>query len=109
MRVLVDESLPRQLSREIIGHSVITVRQQGLNSFKNGELLKRARAEGFDVLVTADQNMQYQQNLADTEVGIIVLVAKTNRIQDLIPLIPSLLSALQSIRHGQVVRVTLED
>lgn len=58
MRVLLDESLPRPLANELTGHTVRTVRQQGWMSLKNGELLRRSQAEGFDVFVTADQNLE---------------------------------------------------
>ena len=105
MQILLDESLPRQLARELRGHIVRTVRQQGWTSLKNGELLKRARTNGFDVLVTADQNLEFQQNLAHAEIGVIVLSAPTNRIEDLLPLVSDLGDALDTIQPGQVLRV----
>lgn len=64
MRVLLDEQLPRHLARELTGHTVRTVQQEGWAGFKNGELLQRAADGGFDVFLTADQNLQFQQNLA---------------------------------------------
>jgi len=63
MRILLDESLPRRLKTEFVGHEVATVAERGWSGVKNGELLTLA-AERFDVFVTADQNLQYQQNLA---------------------------------------------
>ncbi len=106
MRVLLDESLPRKLVRELIGHEVHTVREQGWQGLKNGELLKRARAADFDVLVTADQNLEYQQNVQHAGIGIIVAVAITNSIEDLLPLVPSILEALAEIQPNRVVRVS---
>jgi len=64
MRVLLDEQLPRHLTREISGHDVRTVQQCGWAGFKNGELLRVAADAGFEVLVTADRNLQFQQNLS---------------------------------------------
>ncbi len=64
MRILLDESLPRKLALEFSGHEVQTVQKHGWSGLKNGELLRRASAE-FDVLVTGDQNIEYQQNLAN--------------------------------------------
>jgi len=64
VRVLLDEQLPRRLARELTGHQVRTVHQQGWAGLKNGELLRRAAREGFEVFVTADQNLEFQQNLS---------------------------------------------
>ncbi|MBV8200942.1 MAG: hypothetical protein JOZ15_10005 [Acidobacteria bacterium] len=105
MRVLLDESLPRQLARELGGHSVRTVAQEDWCGVKNGELLLRARAAAFDAFVTADQSLQYQQNLKDAEILVVVLAAPTNRLPDLLPLVPALLLALESPAPGTVVRL----
>ena len=71
---------------------------------KNGELLRLAAAE-FDVFVTADQNLQYQQNLSGVDIGIVVLAAVTTRLIDLLPIMPKALQTLETIRPGDVVRV----
>ena len=63
MRVLLDEQLPRHLAREIGGHDVSTVQQRGWAGLKNGELLRVAADAGFEVLVTADRNLQFSENL----------------------------------------------
>ena len=105
MRVLLDEQLPRRLARELKGHEVRTVQQQGWAGLKNGELLNRAADEGFEVLLTGDQNLEFQQNLARARVGVIVLGAPSNALEDLLPLVPSLLVAIPNSRPGQVVRV----
>ena len=73
MRVLLDESLPRQLARELTGHEVRTVPQQGWTGLKNGELLRRAVEERFEAFLTADQNLEYQQNLAASGLGVVVM------------------------------------
>lgn len=87
MRILLDESLPRRLRGELKSHSVTTVREAGWSGIGNGELLKLA-AGRFDVLLTADQNLQVQQNLAGLPMSVVVLAAPTNRIEDLRPLVP---------------------
>ena len=76
----------------------------GWSALKNGELLRRAVDE-FDVFVTADQNLQYQQNIKALPIAVAVLVAKSNRIQSLRPLVPALLSALESIQPRTLFRV----
>lgn len=103
MRILLDESLPRELTLELKGHFVRTVVQMGWAGRKNGELLRLAAGE-FDLLLTADRNLEHQQNLAHVEVGIAVLVARTNRLEDLHPLMPAVLAGLDNVRPGQVVR-----
>ncbi len=105
MRVLLDESLPQQLARELRGHEVQTVVHRGWAGLKNGELLPRAASEGFAAFVTADQNLEYQQNVARFGIGIVVLVARTNRLVHLLPLVPLILRALETLRPGELVRV----
>lgn len=105
MRVLLDEQLPRHLARELTGHSVATVQQQGWAGVKNGELLRRAAADGFGIFITADQNLQFQQNLAKSRLGVVVLVAPSNALEDLLPLVPDILAAIGTTRPGEVVRV----
>lgn len=105
MRILIDESLPRRLKQEFSGHQVATVPEMGWASKTNGELLSLAIGE-FDVLVTADQNLQHQQNLEQAEISVLVMAARTNRFEDLNPLVPRALTALESIQPGDVVRIT---
>lgn len=104
MRILLDESLPRKLALEVTGHEVQTVQKQGWAGLKNGELLRRA-STSFDVLVTGDRNLEFQQNLARVSIAVVLLVAKDNRIETLRPLVPELLTVLASIQPGQLVRV----
>ena len=105
MRVLLDEQLPRQLAPELIGHEVSTVQRQGWAGLKNGELLRRTAERGFQVFVTADQNLEYQQNLARMPAGIIVLIAPSNALEDLLPLVPSIVAAIPKCGPGQLVRI----
>lgn len=105
MRVLLDEQLPRHLARDLTGHQVRTVQQEGWAGLKNGVLLQRAEESGFEVFVTADQNLEFQQNLARARLGVIVLVARSLALEDLRPLVPAALVAIGGVRPGELVRV----
>jgi predicted nuclease of predicted toxin-antitoxin system len=104
MRILLDESLPIELRDELPQHFVRSAQEMSWSALKNGELLLRAAGQ-FDVFVTADQNLQYQQNLQMLPVAVAVLVAKSNRIQSLKPLVPQLLSALASLEPRTLIRI----
>ena len=99
MRVFLDECVDWRLARDIVGHEVKTAHQMGWATIKNGELLTLA-AEQFDVFVTVDRNLSFQQNLISIPITVVVLQAKTNRLADLRPLVPSLLAAMESARPG---------
>lgn len=105
MRVLLDEQLPRQLAPYFVDHEVRTVQQEAWAGLKNGALLTRAEAAGFEVLITGDKNMPFQQNIAKRRLGVVVMVAPSNAIEDLLPVVPNVLAALANIQAGQVVRV----
>jgi len=96
VRVLLDECIDWRLSRHVAGHDVKKARQMAWSAIKNGELLALASAS-FDVFVTVDRNLSFQQNLANLPVAVLVLRAKSNRLADLVPLVPKLLEALNSI------------
>ena len=104
MRILLDESLPIELCSEVFGHDVRYVREMGWSGLKNGELLRRAAAS-FDLLLTADQNLEYQQNLNRLPVAVVVLVAPSNRIEQLRPLLLRLPNILASLRPRTLVRL----
>jgi hypothetical protein len=97
--------VPRKLGRELVGHEVRTVPQLGWSGTKNGELLRRAALENFGVLVTADQNLEYQQDVSKVAIGVVVLAARSNRFIHLKALVPRLLLELESLEPGTVVRV----
>ena len=105
MRILLDEQLPRQLAPYLIGHDVRTVKQQSWAGLKNGALLTAAEAAGFPVFVTGDQNLEFQQNISKRRLGVVVLGAISNAIEDLLPLVPAALAAIESVQPGQVIRV----
>ena len=104
MKLLVDECVDWRLSREIVGHDVKTARQMGWSTVKNGELLGLT-AKTFDVFVTVDRNLSFQQNLPAFTIAVIVLRAKSNRLADLQPLVPELLSAIPTAKPGAVTYV----
>jgi predicted nuclease of predicted toxin-antitoxin system len=101
VRILLDECVDWRLAREIAGHDVKTARQMGWTTIKNGELLTLA-AEDFDVFVTVDRNLAFQQNLATFSIAVIVLRARANRLADLKPLVANLLGAIESAHSGTV-------
>jgi len=80
------------------------VRRAGFGSKKNGELLRIAEGK-WDVLLTSDRNIKYQQNMTGRDVSIVILCAKSNRMKDLLPLMPACTQALLSIQPGQMVEV----
>jgi len=104
VRILLDESLPRQLAPLIPEHEVRTVKQMEWAGTRNGLLLQLA-AQQFDVLLTADQSLEFQHNLRNLRIVVVVLVATTNRIESLRPLVPSLLKVLPTAKPGQVLRI----
>jgi len=104
VRILLDESLPRPLGKLLTDHIVSTVRDEGWASLSNGALLRQA-ATRFDVLVTADQNIEFQQNLATLPLAIVVMVAESNRLESLEPLVFDLLEALELLTPKTLVRV----
>jgi len=104
VRVLLDECLPRRLKRELAGHEARTAPEMGWASKGNGELLALA-AGRFDVFLTADRNLSYQQDLSSFDIAIVVLVARSNRLEDLRPLVPRILEVLPAAKGGTVTMV----
>lgn len=102
MKVLLDECVPRKLKRELREHEAFTVTERGWSGVKNGKLLALAEAE-FDVFLTVDQNLKYQQNLKAFNLGIILLVAHNNRLKTLLLLMPEVRAALETIKPGDLI------
>ena len=102
MKLLLDENLPHQLRYEIPGHDCATVAFMGWGGAENGELLTLAAFERFDALVTKDANLQYEQNLVNLPVAVILLRAPSNDIHDIRPLLPALLMALKGLPPKQI-------
>jgi len=106
MRILIDESLPRRFAAELCGHQVKTVVACGWGGLKNGQLLALA-ATAFDVLITGDRNMQYQQNLSTLPIAVIVLATADNHLDSLRKLVPKLLSVLTNLAPRTLIELTL--
>ncbi len=107
MRILLDECVPRPLRRALPDHDVRTVVEIGWAGKQNGKLLRLLVAENFAVFLTTDQNLRYQQNLRGLRVAIVVLVAPTNRMHDLVPLMPTVRTVLETIQPGALVEVSI--
>ena len=105
VRVLLDEQLPRQLAPYLVGHDVRTVQQESWTGLTNGALLSKAEDAGFSVFLTGDQNLEFQQNISKRRLGVVVLCAPSNALEDLLPLVPDALTAIETVQSGQLVRV----
>ncbi len=106
MNILLDECVPRRLGQHLTGYECKTVPQMGWGGIKNGRLLALAQ-ERFDVLLTADQKLQFQQNLERYHIGVVVLCAPSNDISDLLPFVPAILAALPSAKPGQAISLRM--
>lgn len=104
--MLIDESLPVELVDELPGIDVATVHAQRWLRLRNGVLLRAAVAAGFSVILTGDQDLQHQQNLRKIGIGAVVVSGIRNRIEELRPLIPRIVDALNTVKVGEVIEVT---
>ncbi len=101
MKILFDHCTPATLRKHLHPHEVKTTRRMGWDGLENGDLLGVAQAQ-FDVLLSTDSNIKYQQQLPDYDIGLIVLRALTNAVPDLLELIPAALAVLSTIQPGEV-------
>ena len=104
MRVLLDENLPRDLVDALSGYDVLTVQALGWAGVKNGELLRRA-SDRIDAFLTMDRNLEHQQIVTTLSFGVIVIRARSNRVADLLPLVPGVIAALAAVQAGKVQHV----
>jgi predicted nuclease of predicted toxin-antitoxin system len=105
MRVLIDECLNWRLGRALKGHFAISVQKMGWSGIKNGELLRLAVEQNFDVFLTGDRNLRFQQNVSKIGVAVIVLESNGVQLHETLPLVPKILEVLATIQRGEVVRV----
>jgi predicted nuclease of predicted toxin-antitoxin system len=105
VKILLDECLPIDLRHAFSTHEAHTVDWAELKGKKNGELLDAAELAGYDVLLTMDQGVEYQQNLTNRRIALLVLAARSNQLEDLLPLVPEALAALEDIGPGNIARV----
>jgi|SRR5271157_1316819 len=105
MRILIDECIDERFRNSLPGHDCQTARCAGLAGLTNGELLKAAETAKFDVFLTVDQSIEYQQNLTGRSIAIIIVRTKSNRLKDLLPHVSVCLAHIESIQPGQIVRI----
>jgi len=105
MRILIDECLDWRLGRALTGHDCVSVQKRGWGGIKNGQLLALAQEE-FDVFLTADRNLSFQQNTTQFQIAVVVLVAGSTQLKKTLSLIPQVLAHLVSLNPGQVVIVS---
>lgn len=103
-KVLFDEDVPLQLRRDLPAFEIRTVQERGWSSVKNGELLRTASTE-FDVLVTADKNLQYQQNIPKFNIGVVVLALRDVRLSSLRSRLVEIDAAITRVEPGSVIRI----
>jgi predicted nuclease of predicted toxin-antitoxin system len=104
VKLLLDECVTRFVKRDLSSHTVQTVEEAGLKGLENGDLL-RAASETYEVLITVDQNLPYQQNVPGLNIAIVVLAAKRNSYASLKLLLPRALTALETIKAGDVILI----
>ena len=105
MRILIDECLNWRLGRALTGHYVISVQRMGWSGIKNGQLLAVAEQNQFDVLLTADRNLSFQQNTTQLRLAVVVLEAPGIQLHHTQPLMPKVVALLTTLKPGQVARV----
>jgi predicted nuclease of predicted toxin-antitoxin system len=106
MRILLDECIDRRLAREFVGYEIKTVPQMGWAGIKDRELLVLAEVE-FDIFITVDRNLSFQQNLLQFDLSLIALQTYSNRLADLQPLVPKILEMLDIVTKGEATLVGL--
>ncbi|HXI22522.1 MAG TPA: DUF5615 family PIN-like protein [Pyrinomonadaceae bacterium] len=104
MRVLIDECLNWRICRALVGHHCTSAQRMGWAGLANGDLLKKAE-KNFDVLITGDRNLSFQQDTLNFNIAVIVLHAKTTKLDDTLALIDKVLTILKTITKGDVVDV----
>ena len=104
MKLLLDECVARRIKRDFVGHEVSTVIEAGFGGMKNGVLLRAAASE-YDVLITVDRNLPFQQDISSLQIAVLILKSRGITYSDLRPLIPQALEALNTIQPGMTVRI----
>ena len=105
MKILFDHCVPRPLRRELLGHETKTAREMCWEGLKNGKLLGEAQVAGFDVFLTVDQNIRYQQNLQGHAIAVVVMITNGITVEDLRLLLPAVEETLALVQPGQLYEV----
>ena len=101
MKILLDECLPKDLRKYLVGYECGTVPGAGFSGKRNGELLALAEHAGWQVFLTVDRGIEYQQNLAGKVISLAVIRARSNRLAYLVPLVPGIFDALRTIKQAR--------
>ncbi len=104
MKLLLDECVPGPIGREFLDHEVSIVDQAGFKGLKNGELLRAASAD-FDVFISVDKGLEYQHNLQNLPIAILLLSVRSNKLEAVRPLIPKALAVLKSISRRDFIKI----
>jgi len=105
MKILLDECIPVRLKKLLPDFKVYTVTEMGWTSFKNGKLMKISIESGFDIMITVDENLQYQQNIKEYDISIVVFEVLYNRFQDFIPLIPKFIELQSKLEKKKIYMI----
>ena len=105
MRLLLDECVPTDLQKEFVGHEILTIGEAGFKGLKNGELLQCA-GKDFDVLVTVDKSIEYQHNRSKLPLAVLIILARSNKYESLLPLMPKALKALEAVKSKEIIKVS---
>jgi predicted nuclease of predicted toxin-antitoxin system len=104
MRILIDECLNWRICRALSGHYCVSTQKMGWVGLANGELLRAAAVE-FDVLVTGDRNLSFQQNVPTFDIAVVILHTESTLLHQTLPLVPKVLNCLSTIKSGEVVDI----
>jgi hypothetical protein len=105
MRILLDECVNQRMRNYITGHECVSAKYAGFAGLKNGELLDAAESTGFDVLLTVDRGLEFEQNLAGRKIAVVIFRTKSIALQDLLPHVPACLTVLASIKPGEIAKI----
>ena len=103
MKILFDVNMPHTLRQELSGHEVVTAQFQGWAELENGDLVSAAEKDGFEVFVSADKNLRYQQNLTGRKIAILVL--PTNKLKVLRRIVPAIRAKLDAMKTGEYFEI----
>jgi predicted nuclease of predicted toxin-antitoxin system len=105
MKILLDECVTKKLKQHLASHQVFTVANMNWLGLKNGNLMRKAIAEGFDILLTIDKNLQFQNNLIDNNLSIVILHCENSKIETLIKFIPEFEKQVAVFEKGKVYSI----
>jgi predicted nuclease of predicted toxin-antitoxin system len=107
MRILIDECLNWRLGRALTGHYAVSAQKMGWSGIQNGKLLSLAVENGFDVFLTGDRNLAFQQHVSEFPIAIVVLEAQGIQLHHTLPLMPKVLALLPTLQPGKVVKLSV--